>query len=174
MASTVFSVAKVCESRSSTSSCSRATASPQRIVALVLSAAVACSDDAAKNQEPQPDSPLTTIASTSGTQSPPVVATALVSGVGPGISVADAIDSTLDGPLLVNGFVLAKGGDVRLCDGLLESFPAQCGRPSIVVDGLDLSGLDLTEAQPGDRPRLGRAFFRESDEQRLGLPDSPQ
>ena len=65
--------------------------------ALVLSAAVACSDDAARDQEPQPDSPLTTIASTSGTQSPPVVATALVSGVGPGISVADAIDSTLDG-----------------------------------------------------------------------------
>lgn len=114
--------------------------------ALVLSAAVACSDDGATEREPQPDSPLTTIASTSGTQSPPVIATALVSGVGPGISVADAIDSTLDGPLLVNGFVLAMGGDVRLCDGLLESFPAQCGRPSIVVDGLDLGGFDLTEA----------------------------
>ena len=37
--------------------------------ALVLSTAVACSDDAAKDQERQPDSPLTTIASTSGTQS---------------------------------------------------------------------------------------------------------
>jgi hypothetical protein len=114
--------------------------------ALVLSTAIACSDDAAKDQEPQPDSPLTAIASTSGTQSPPVVATALVSGVGPGISVADAIDSMLDGPLLVNGFVLAKGGDVRLCEGLLESFPAQCGTPYIVVDGVDLSGFDLTEA----------------------------
>ena len=72
-------------------------------VALVLGAAVACSDDGATEREPQPDSPLTTIASTSGTQSPPVVATALVSGGGPGVSVAEAIGSSLDGPLLVNG-----------------------------------------------------------------------
>ena len=46
-----------------------------------------------------------------------------VSGVGPGLSIAGALASTLDGPLLVNGFVLAQGGQVRLCAVLLESYP---------------------------------------------------
>ena len=69
------------------------------------------------------------------------------SAVGPGLSVADALASTLDQPLLVNGFVLAREGEVRLCQALLESFPPQCGAPSIAVAGLDLDAFEwLTTA----------------------------
>lgn len=65
-----------------------------------------------------------------------------VTSVGPGLSIAGALASTLDGPLLVNGFVLAQGGQVLLCAVLLESFPPQCGKPSLEVQGLDLDGFE--------------------------------
>ena len=64
---------------------------------------------------------------------------AAVSAVGPGISVSDALKSTLDGPLLVNGFLHVSDGQVRLCSALLESFPPQCGGDFLVVQGLDPS-----------------------------------
>jgi hypothetical protein len=118
-------------------------------VALVLGAAVACSDDGATEREPQPDSPLTTIASTSGTQSPPVVATALVSGGGPGVSVAEAIGSSFDGPLLVNGFLFTKGEVVWLCTSLpREEYPT-CGEPSVKVSGLDPATAESVEFLEG-------------------------
>ena len=73
-----------------------------------------------------------------------------VSAVGPGLSVADALASTLDGPLLVNGFILVNdAGQVRLCAGSLESFPPQCGSPSLQVQDLDLDGFEgLNSAVP--------------------------
>ena len=35
-------------------------------------------------------------------------------GIGPGISVTEALRSTLDDPLLVNGFLVAVGGGVAV------------------------------------------------------------
>jgi hypothetical protein len=61
--------------------------------------------------------------------------------MGPGISVSDALASDLDEPLLVNGFVVVEGERARLCEMLLESFPAQCGGDALEVDGLDLGAL---------------------------------
>ncbi len=61
--------------------------------------------------------------------------------MGPGISVAEARRSRLDGPLLVNGYVIAEGSKVRLCEALAESFPPQCGGASLEVRGLDLASL---------------------------------
>jgi hypothetical protein len=117
-------------------------------VALVLGTAVACSDDRATDQEPQPDSPLTAIASTSGTP-PPVEVAVAVSGVGPGISVADAINSKLDGPLLVNGFLFTKGGVVWLCTSLpREEYPT-CGEPSVRLLGLDPATAESVEFLEG-------------------------
>jgi len=66
------------------------------------------------------------------------------SAVGPGISIADALASGLDGPLLVNGFLVVQGDAVRLCEALAESFPPQCGGDSLRVGGLDLD-LDAFE-----------------------------
>ena len=63
-------------------------------------------------------------------------------GIGPGISVTEALSSTLGGPLLVNGFLVAVGEQVRLCELLAESFPPQCGGASLVVEGLDLGNME--------------------------------
>ena len=70
-------------------------------------------------------------------------------GAGPGISIDEAVDSTLDGQLLVNGFIVAQeGGAVRFCSALAESYPPQCGGTSLVVEGLNLEEVDgLTSAQ---------------------------
>ncbi len=64
-----------------------------------------------------------------------------VSGVGPGISIAEALTSNLTGPLLVNGFLLAPSGQVSLCELLAESLPPLCGGRSLVVEGLDLTTM---------------------------------
>ena len=64
------------------------------------------------------------------------------SAVGPGITIAQALDSDLDEPLLVNGFLVASGEEVLLCEALAESFPPQCGGDSLLVEGLDLASID--------------------------------
>jgi hypothetical protein len=65
--------------------------------------------------------------------------------VGPGLSVQDAINSTLDEVLLVNGFVVVTNDVTHLCEALAESFPPQCGGVSLVVEGLDLDLVDGLE-----------------------------
>ena len=65
-----------------------------------------------------------------------------ISGVGPGISIGEALTSNLDGPLLVNGILHAQNDDVRLCETLAESFPPQCAGRFLVVQGLDLTTVD--------------------------------
>lgn len=54
---------------------------------------------------------------------------------GGGLSVQEAIDSKLDGPLLVKGYLIERAGELRLCDAILESSPPQCGEPSLRVEG---------------------------------------
>ncbi len=63
-------------------------------------------------------------------------------GVGPGISIDQALTSNLPGPLLINGHLHAQDGQVRLCELLAESFPAQCGGRALMVEGLDLTTMD--------------------------------
>ena len=70
-----------------------------------------------------------------------------ISGVGPGISIAEALTSDLKGPLLVNGHLHVQDDQVRLCEVLAESLPPQCGGGILVVKGLDLKTMDsLTSA----------------------------
>ena len=64
-----------------------------------------------------------------------------ISGVGSGISIGQAINSNLTGPLLINGLLHVQNGQVRLCETLAESFPPQCGGRSLVVAGLDLTTM---------------------------------
>ncbi len=65
-----------------------------------------------------------------------------VSGVGPGISVGEALTSNLTGPLLINGQLHVENGRTRLCEALAESFPPQCAGRFLVVQGLDLTTID--------------------------------
>lgn len=67
--------------------------------------------------------------------------------MGPGLTIAEAKASELDGPLLVNGFLVAVGDRVQLCSTLLESFPPQCGGESLVVEGLDLASVNGTQTE---------------------------
>jgi hypothetical protein len=47
-----------------------------------------------------------------------------------------------EGPVVVRGFLLAQSGrPVFLCHELLESYPPQCGRTSLVVEGIDLKSI---------------------------------
>jgi hypothetical protein len=54
---------------------------------------------------------------------------------GGGLTVAEALASTLDEPLAVTGYLLEQGGELRLCTAILESYPPQCGQPSLRVRG---------------------------------------
>ncbi len=63
-------------------------------------------------------------------------------GVGPGISIGEALTSNLTGPFLINGLLHAQNGQVRLCENLAESFPPQCSGKFLVVEGLDLTTMD--------------------------------
>jgi len=65
-----------------------------------------------------------------------------ISGVGPGISITEALTSNLTGPLLVNGYLHVHNDQVRLCEVLAESFPPQCGGRFLAVKGLDLVTMD--------------------------------
>ena len=65
-----------------------------------------------------------------------------ISGIGPGISIGEAISSNLQGPLLVNGHLHVQNDQVRLCEVLAESLPPQCGGRTLVVKGLDLMTVD--------------------------------
>ncbi len=62
-----------------------------------------------------------------------------ISGVGPGISIGEAITSDLEGPLLINGHLHAQDDKVLLCELLAESLPPLCGGRFLVVRGLDLT-----------------------------------
>lgn len=70
-------------------------------------------------------------------------------GMGPGISIAEARRSTLAGPLLVNGYLVASSGETRLCEALAESSPPQCAGASLVVRGLELASVEGTRSASG-------------------------
>ena len=61
----------------------------------------------------------------------------VAAGGGPGISVDDANASSLDEPLLVEGYVFLVEGRLRLCGAIAESFPPQCGGDAITLIDFD-------------------------------------
>ncbi|MBA2461376.1 MAG: hypothetical protein H0V45_06380 [Actinobacteria bacterium] len=58
---------------------------------------------------------------------------------GGGLTVQEAMDSELDGPLQVRGYLIERDGELRLCSAILESYPPQCGEPSLRVEGKELA-----------------------------------
>lgn len=108
-----------------------------KIIALVMLAAVmvaACGSSAGNDTQ----------TSLPGTTEDPSV----VSGMGPGISIAEAIELGSDGPVLVNGFLfIDPNGNVRLASAMAESFPPQPGGDQLVVEGVHLEAYELSESQ---------------------------
>jgi len=59
------------------------------------------------------------------------------------LTVSQALASDLDEPLLVQGLFIDSGdGQQRLCAAVLDSFPPQCGEPSVLVEGVAPAELD--------------------------------
>ena len=71
--------------------------------------------------------------------------------MGPGISIQEAKTSSLQGALLINGFLFAEGNDVRFCSALAESSPPQCVGESLKVEGMDLSQVVKLQQVDGIR-----------------------
>ena len=51
------------------------------------------------------------------------------------MSVGEAVEHDSDEPQLVSGYVIERNGVPRLCEAILESFPPQCGEPSLRLVG---------------------------------------
>jgi len=86
------------------------------------------------------------------------------SAIGPGISIREAMDSDLEGPLLVNGYLVVVGDEVLLCEALAESFPPQCAGASLVIEGLDLEEINGIESE-------GDVMWTDAPVQLLGSVD---
>jgi hypothetical protein len=65
------------------------------------------------------------------------------------LTVEEALRADADGQVRVRGTLIAADTGVRLCSAILESHPPQCGRPSLVVRGLDLVGVSNMEQAKG-------------------------
>lgn len=76
--------------------------------------------------------------------SPSVATLAVVAGAQPTAprTVDDVVGKRLEGRHTVTGQLVGRlGGEVELCAAVLESFPPQCGRPALVVTGLDVASV---------------------------------
>ena len=56
------------------------------------------------------------------------------------VSGGEAIERGSDEPQLVSGYVIERNGVPRLCEAILESFPPQCGEPSLRLVGTVAAG----------------------------------
>lgn len=111
------------------------------VLALVAMLLAACGGDEpapSGTASPTPSAPTPTTGTTTG---PPAV------GMGPGVTIEEALAGETDGPLLVNGYIVAEADVVRLCGALAESMPPQCGGDSLEVVGIDLDDYGVAEAQ---------------------------
>jgi hypothetical protein len=67
------------------------------------------------------------------------------------LTVQEALDTNASGSVRVRGSVVADDAATRLCYALAESYPPQCGRPFLRVEGLDLAALDGLSRHEGVR-----------------------
>ena len=65
------------------------------------------------------------------------------------ITVEQLVARSSDSPITVRGLLLSTGGETRLCAAILESFPPQCGEPSVVLVDIDPASIDGIE-EAGD------------------------
>ena len=83
---------------------------------------------------------------------------------GGGLTIAEAIESKADPPLLVRGYVLDDGKEPRFCSALAESYPPQCGEPSLRLEG-------SYEVDAGDVDQAGGVKWTEREVALLGEVD---
>ena len=132
------------------------------LLTVALTVLAACGDGTASTTEApapteQPTGGLTPLAPESDDDT----------AMGPGISVADLLASTADGPFLVNGYLfVATDGGVVLADAMAESYPPQPAGAQVTVDGADLMSLPLVEAVESE---IATSQWTENPIQLLGV-----
>lgn len=62
-------------------------------------------------------------------------------------SIGGVIDADISGDINVLGYVVIDRNGARFCSVLLESFPPQCGPPSVELVDLDTTVVDLQQEQ---------------------------
>ncbi len=124
----------------------------KRLVALLAAAALllaACSGAEADGEHPSDvgNAPTTQAPDTGGNT--PLADDAggtITAGMGPGISIADLLGATTDGPFLISGYVfVGTDGSVVIADEIAESYPPQPAGAQVAVENVDLMQLPLVE-----------------------------
>lgn len=87
------------------------------------------------------------------TSAVPTTAAPTSTTVGPDTDQPLSIDAAMAAPdgaqVQVAGPLIAAGDDVRLCGAVMESYPPQCGEPSLPLDGLELDAvIGLSRPEP--------------------------
>jgi hypothetical protein len=54
------------------------------------------------------------------------------------VAIEDVVGADVDVEVRVRGPAFRVAGTTRICSAILESFPPQCGEPSLVVEGWDI------------------------------------
>jgi hypothetical protein len=67
--------------------------------------------------------------------------------VGEELSVSEALDREQASRVTVTGLLIDAEGEVRLCESALESYPPQCGEPSLTVQGVRVADLDGSQVE---------------------------
>ena len=74
-----------------------------------------------------------------------VTTTTVESPSGVPASIGGIIDGDISGDINVLGYVVIDENGTRFCSVLLESFPPQCGPPSVDLVDLDITAISLQE-----------------------------
>ena len=75
--------------------------------------------------------------------------TSASSGASAAITVEQLVARSADTPIAVQGLLHIDHGTARLCAAILESFPPQCGEPSVELIGLDPTTVAGTTTAQG-------------------------
>ena len=119
-------------------------------VALVLSACSSDSEEPTATTEPTTEPVAASDGSDDGASVTGLVGNDLSSPMGPRISVSDALGSDQIGPISMNGFMLIKDGEARLCEALSEEQGVQWTDDVVQIVGVRNGDvLEITEGLVG-------------------------
>jgi hypothetical protein len=65
------------------------------------------------------------------------------------VAIEEVAEADVDVAVRVRGPVFLVDGTTRICSAILESFPPQCGEPSLVVEGWDIDSDERAQTEGG-------------------------
>lgn len=79
-----------------------------------------------------------------------------------GLTIPEAMATDAEGTIAVQGFLVAEGGDPRLCEVLAESIPPQCGGAHLELRVPDGNVVELLSVDHGLRNAEGATWSDQS------------